>query len=53
MKLTEKDKTLLENLKKLMESKELWIKLKPDEPSYGSKIHAWVRVGRRFMLTAS
>ena len=24
----------MENLKKLMESKELWVDLKPDEPSY-------------------
>ena len=34
MKLTEKDKTFLENLKKLMESKDLWVELKPDRPSY-------------------
>jgi len=30
MKLTEKDKEFLENLKKLMESKELWVGLKPE-----------------------
>ena len=34
MKLTEKDKTFLENLKKLMESKDLWVELKPNRPSY-------------------
>lgn len=34
MKLTEKDKAFLEKLKKLMESKELWVELKPDNPSY-------------------
>jgi hypothetical protein len=28
MKLTEKDKTFLENLKKLMQSKDLWVELK-------------------------
>ena len=46
MKLTEKDKTFLENLKKLMESKDLWVELKPNRSSYmvlkgtyGEKIH--------------
>ena len=34
MKLTEKDKTSLENLKKLMESKDLRVELKPGRPSY-------------------
>lgn len=34
MKLTEKDKTFLEILKKLVESKDLWVELKPDIPSY-------------------
>ena len=34
MKLTEKDKTFLENLKKLMESKNLWVEFKPGRPSY-------------------
>ena len=46
MKLTEKDKAFLENLKKLMESKDLWVQLKPGNPScmvlhgtYGQKIY--------------
>ena len=34
MKLTEKDKTFLETLKQLMESKDLSVELKPDRPSY-------------------
>ena len=54
MKLTEKDKTFLENLKVLMESKDLWVELKPAEPSYmvlkgtyGEKIHRTFRVTRQ------
>ena len=54
MKLTEKDKTFLENLKKLMESKDLWVELKPDEPSYmvlkgtyGEKIHKTFKITRQ------
>ena len=54
MKLTEKDKTFLENLKKLMESKDLWVELKPDRPSYmvlkgtyGRKIHKTFRMTRQ------
>jgi hypothetical protein len=46
MKLTEKDSTFLENLKALMESKDLWVELKPGRPpymvlkgTYGEKIH--------------
>ena len=53
MKLTEKDKTFLENLKSLMESKDLWVELKPDRPSYmvlkgtyGEKIHKTFRMTR-------
>ena len=34
MKLTQKDKEFLENLRKLMESKELWVELRPGKPSY-------------------
>lgn len=34
MKLTEKDKQFLETLKSLMDSKDLWVELKPDRPSY-------------------
>jgi hypothetical protein len=53
MKLAEKDKEFLENLKKLMESKDLWVELKPNNPSYmvlkgtyGEKIHKTFRVSR-------
>ena len=45
MKLTEKDKSFLETLKQMMESKDLWVELKPDYPSrmvlrgtYGEKV---------------
>jgi hypothetical protein len=34
MKLTQKDKEFLENLKKLMESKDLSVELRPGRPSY-------------------
>jgi len=44
----------LENLKKLMESKDLWVELKPDEPSYmvlkgtyREKIHKAFKVTRQ------
>jgi hypothetical protein len=44
----------LENLKKLTESKDLWVELKPDNPSYmvlkgtyGKKIHKTFRVTRQ------
>jgi hypothetical protein len=54
MELTEKDKTFLENLKKLMESKDLWVELKPNRPSYmvlkgtyGEKIHKTFRMTRQ------
>ena len=46
MKLTQKDREFLETLKKLMESKELSVELRPGKPShmvlkgtYGEKIH--------------
>ncbi len=46
MKLTEKDAEFLHKLKELMESKDLWVELKPDQPSrivlrgtYGKKVH--------------
>jgi len=46
MKLTEKDATFLENLRQLMETRDLWVELKPGRPSYmvlkgtyGEKIH--------------
>ena len=54
MKLTEKDKTFLENLKNLMESKDLWVELKLGRPSYmvlkgtyGEKIHKTFRMTRQ------
>ena len=54
MKLTEKDKEFLENLKKLMESNDLWVELKPSRPSYmvlkgtyGEKIHKTFRMTRQ------
>jgi hypothetical protein len=44
----------LENLKNLMESKDLWVELKPDKPSYmvlkgtyGEKIHTTFHVTRQ------
>jgi len=54
MKLTEKDKTFLEDLKKLMESNDLWVELKTGRPSYmvlkgtyGEKIHETFRTTRQ------
>ena len=54
MKLTEKDKTFLETLKRLMQSKDLWVELKPGNPShmvlrgtYGEKIHKAFRMSRQ------
>ena len=54
MKLTEKDKTFLETLNQLMESRDLWVELKPDQASrmvlrgtYGEKIHRAFRMTRQ------
>ena len=54
MKLTEKDKTFLEELKKLMESKDLWVELQPGKPSYmvlrgtyGQKVNQTFRMSRQ------
>jgi hypothetical protein len=54
MKLTEKDKQFLETLKTLMESKELWVELRPGHPSYlvlrgtyGDKVHEAFRMSRQ------
>jgi hypothetical protein len=51
VKLTEKDKTFLENLKRLMESKDLWVELRSGKPSYmvlrgtyGDKVYRAFRV---------
>ena len=52
--MTEKDKTFLETLKKLMDSKDLWVELKPGEPgymilkgTYGQKVHKSFGVTRQ------
>ena len=52
--MTEKGKTFLEGLKKLMDSKDLWVELKLGEPSrmilkgtYGEKIHETFGVTRQ------
>ena len=54
MKLTEKDKSFLENLKALTESKDLSVELKPGSPStmvlkgtYGEKIHQTFQMTRQ------
>jgi hypothetical protein len=54
MKLTEKDKAFLEQLKTLMESKDLSVELRPGRPShmvlrgtYGEKIHRAFRMSRQ------
>jgi len=54
VKLTAKDKEFLERLRELMESKDLWVDLKPDRPSYmilkgtyGEKIHKTFRMTRQ------
>lgn len=54
MKLTEKDKAFLEALQRLMESRDLWVELKPDTPSYmvlrgtyGEQVHQAFRMSRQ------
>ena len=54
MKLTEKDKAFLEALRQLMDSRDLWVELKPGMPSrmvlhgtYGEKIHKAFRMSRQ------
>lgn len=54
MKLTEKDTEFLHKLRELMESKDLWVELKRDRPSYmilkgtyGEKIHCIFRMTRQ------
>jgi hypothetical protein len=54
MKLTEKDKAFLENLRHLMESRDLWVELKSGSPNYmvlkgtyGEKIHKTFRMTRQ------
>ena len=52
--MTEKDTAFLENLRKLIETKDLWVELKPNRPSYmvlkgtyGEKIHKTFGVTRQ------
>ena len=54
MKLTEKDKEFLERLRLLVESKDLWVDLRQERPSYmvlrgtyGQKIHQTFRMTRQ------
>ena len=54
MKLTEKDKVFLEQFRMLMETRDLWVELKPDRTSYmvlkgtyGEKIHKTFRMSRQ------
>ena len=54
MKLTEKDKEFLTKLKDLVESRDLWIDLKIDRPSYmilkgtyGKKVHSVFQMSRQ------
>jgi hypothetical protein len=52
--MTEKDKVFLEKLRELMDSQELWVELRPGNPSsmilkgtYGQKIHETFRMSRQ------
>jgi len=54
VKLTAKDKDFLEKLEQLMDSKDLWVELKPGKPSrmvlkgtYGEKIHHAFKMTRQ------
>jgi len=54
VKLTEKDAKFLETLKRLMESKDLWVELRPGKPSYmvlrgtyGDKVYRAFRMTRQ------
>lgn len=54
MKLTQKDKEFLETLKRLMESKDLWVELKPEvspylvlRGTYGEQIHRAFHMSRQ------
>ena len=54
MRLTDKDREFLEKLRELVDSKDLWVELKPDLPSYmvlkgtyGEKIHRTFRMTRQ------
>ena len=52
--MTEKDKVFLEKLRELMDSQDLWVELRPGNPSsmilkgtYGQKIHETFRMSRQ------
>jgi hypothetical protein len=54
MKLTEKDKAFLDNLRRLMDSKDLWVELRAGHPSYmvlrgtyGQAVHKTFRMTRQ------
>lgn len=54
MKLTQKDREFLETLKRLMESKDLWVEFQDDRPgymvlrgTYGDKVHHAFHVSRQ------
>ncbi len=54
MKLTQKDREFLETLKRLMESKDLWVDFEPGRPgymvlrgTYGDKVHQAFRMTRQ------
>jgi hypothetical protein len=54
MKLTEKDKAFLDNLRRLMDSKDLWVELRAGNPSYmvlrgtyGQAVHRAFRMTRQ------
>lgn len=57
MKLTEKDKEFLKNLKNLMELRDLWVELRLGRPCYmilkgthGEKIHKTFRMTRQGVI---
>ena len=54
MRLTDKDREFLEKLRELVDSKDLWVELKSDRPSYmvlkgtyGEKIHKTFQMTRQ------
>jgi hypothetical protein len=54
MKLTEKDKAFLDNLRRLMDSRDLWVELRAGHPSYmvlrgtyGQAVHKAFRMTRQ------
>jgi hypothetical protein len=54
MRLTQKDREFLETLRRLMESKDLWVEFEPGRPgymvlrgTYGDKVHEAFRMTRQ------